>query len=131
MDETQVVPGTGMTVGDLQQMGYSTGDIQGLLNNPLGAPVPTDTSTSGGSGTGASGSSSWLSGISGIGTAITNIFRAINPPRAGTPLYNPATGLPYGVNPATGLPYPQRQTQTMGTLLVFAVIAYVLIKTVK
>lgn len=130
MDPTQVVAGTGMTVGDLQQMGYSSSDIQSLISNPTGLGVP-DTSLASGSGTGSSSTSSWLSGISSVGTAITNVFRAINPPRAGTTLYNPATGLPYGVNPATGLPYPQTQTQSLGTLLIFVVIAFVLIRTLK
>ena len=136
MDPTLTVPGSGgLTVGDLQNAGWSSGEIQTLWDqqtNPataIGLDMTGSSPTSG--TTGSSSSSSWLSGIAGIGSAITNVFRAINPPKAGTTLYNPATGLPYGVNPATGLPYPQAQTQSLGTLLIFVVMAFVLIKLLK
>ena len=67
--------------------------------------------------------SSWLSGIAGIGTAITGIFRAIDPPKPGTTLYNPATGLPYGVDPRTGRPVVAAQTQSMITIAFWVLLA--------
>ena len=130
MDPTIQVPGTGMTVADLQSYGYSDSDISALfsagdvpssgISDTLIGPTVAD----GGAG---GGNSSWISGLGGflgsIGTAVTNITRAVNPPKPGTPLYNPATGLPYGIDPRTGRPVVSAQTSQLVTIAFFAVLA--------
>lgn len=128
MDPTIEVPGTGSTVGELQGYGYSDADIQaffsagdtptsGISSSPIGP------SFDGGS---TGGNTSWVSGLSGIlstvGTTFTNINRALNPPKAGTTLYNPQTGLPYGIDPRTGKPVAAAQRSTLVNVLVIGMI---------
>ncbi len=85
-----------MTPDELRSIGYSDTDIQtmiasvedtptsGISSNFIGPAAPAPT-----------GSSSLGSTISTLGTTFVNLFRAFNPPAAGTKLINPATGLPY------------------------------------
>jgi len=92
------VAGTGMTPADLQAAGYSVSDI--LTMDPTAFDTPTAGTTASPIGplpaaSPPSGSGGLLSGLTAVGTAFTNVFRAINPPAAGTRLINPATGLPY------------------------------------
>lgn len=118
-------------VDDLSGNGFAGGGSPSILNLdanfiPLapgettgGAyPMPAPVSSSG------SGASSWLSGLTGLGTAVTNIVRAVDPPKSGTVLYNPQTGLPYGINPATGQPYAAAQTQSLVTLAFWVLLAF-------
>lgn len=90
--------------GDTPTSGYNPG----LLSSP--APAPGN--SSGG----------WLSGITNLGSAVVNIIRAVDPPKPGTQVYNPVTGLPYGINPQTGLPVAAAQTQSLVVLVVFGII---------
>jgi hypothetical protein len=69
---------------------------------------------------------SWLSGLSALGSAAVNIARAVSPPSAGTTLYNPSTGLPYGLNPATGQAYGAPSAGTQAFVLFVLVAAAVI-----
>jgi hypothetical protein len=138
MDPTIEVPGTGLTVGDLTDAGYSASDISAMfsagdvpssgISSTLIGPTVAD-------GGGGGGNSSWISGLGGflgsVGTAVTNITRAVNPPKAGTPLYNPATGLPYGIDPRTGRPVVSAQTSSLVTVVVFVLIAIAVLWSVR
>lgn len=127
MDPNQVVPGTGQTVQDLLNIGYSQADIQSLMS-----PTVPDTSIAaqGAVDTGVHITTMIPSIISTIGTTFANVERALNQPQV--------------INPRTGQPLTQQQLQTLasnqaalgpvgnlGSLLPFAVIfllAYVLLK---
>jgi hypothetical protein len=138
MDLTTEVPGTGQTVGELQALGYDDSDIQSLFSS---GDIPTsglsDTAygptaaPDGGNG----GNTNWLSGLGDFlgsaGTTITNITRALSSPKPGTTLYNPATGLPYGIDPRTGLPTRPAQTSQFLNVAVWILIAVAVVWTLK
>jgi hypothetical protein len=124
--ETEVA-GTGMTVGELQALDYSDSEIQSLFSS---SDVPTSglsETAYGPSLDGGGGNTNWVSGLTrfldGAGTTLTNVYRAINPPKAGTSLYDPKTGLPYGIDPQTGRPRTSTQTSKFLEIGAWVVIA--------
>jgi hypothetical protein len=136
MDPTIEVPGTGQSVGELQALGYDETEIQSLFSS---GDIPTSGLSETAYGPVASsdggGNSNWLSGLtdffSSAGTAITNVTRALSPPKAGTTLFNPQTGLPYGIDPRTGLPTRPAQTSQLLNVVTWVVIAIAVIWTLK
>lgn len=142
MDPTLEVPGTGQTVGDLQGQGYSDNEIFDFFTSPvssygdasqMGPALPAGTSIS--SATASGSNSSWLSGltstIGAIGTSFVNITRAVSSPKAGSVLYDPKTGLPYGIDPKTGQPVASAQASSLFTLGFFALLAILLVRTLR
>ena len=68
-----------------------------------------------------------------MGTAATGSprRRAISPPKPGTTLYNPATGVPYGIDPRTGLPMARTQTSQLLSVATWVLIAIAVVWTLK
>lgn len=93
MDPNAIVPGTGQTVGDLLNAGYSQSDIQGLMGDATayGAPISTDGSSGGGGGNVSISSLSTL--FSNLATSAASIYKTVTGPS--TNVINPRTGQPY------------------------------------
>lgn len=104
---------------DFSGFDYSAGDLSAI--------------NSGGGGGG--GNSNWFSGLTGfltaIGTTVTNVSRSLSPPKAGTTLYNPQTGVPYGIDPRTGQPTVPTQTSQLLNVAAWVVIAIVAVWAIK
>jgi hypothetical protein len=99
--------GTAAAFGDTTGQ-YATPGLPGLPA-PVGAP--------------AQSSSSWISGLGGLFTAIGSTYTSVTKATA-RPYINPQTGLPYPVNPATGLPYASSTSQS--SIMLIVVVAVVL-----
>lgn len=88
-----------------------------------GAPSPD--------GGAAAGSGSWLSGLAGVGNAVTNIFRAVNgTPTPGQQLYRGSVPSGYTLNSQGQLvPYQGAgSSSNLTTLLILAVAIYLLVR---
>lgn len=137
MDPTIEVPGTGQTVGDFQALGYDETEIQTLFSSGDVATTGLSATSYGPTAApdgGSGGNTNWLSGLGGflntVGTTLTNVTRSLSPPKTGTTLYNPATGLPYGIDPRTGRPVstPTSDTLQILTWVLIAVAAVLILR---
>jgi hypothetical protein len=92
------------------------------LTNPFLGPSATVPITAQDSSDGGGALSGLADIFSSVGTAITGVYRAVNPPTTGQLVYNPNTGqyvpagIPQNVQPGQIVYGPQGYTQVPGTI---------------